>query len=231
MQAATGITAAAAARLGGPKNHSVRDVPVPDLEAVARVKGDSVTLYDAVHAAAMTRVNWDWDDMRIHLSPAMKSAFPSLAGRQAPGTKIALADFVWTVLEGRELPAGLTVATLTTNKYDMRAANLTLIPDKGRGQKPPADTRADPSVVGDIGMEFLPRGVSVSKDRAANIFLIKAGGDTKKFGFKSPEAAQDVFRAKVLPFLHAVNPNFAPDNAHFQRLSADYARVRAELLS
>jgi hypothetical protein len=82
--------------IGGPKNLSTREVNFPQYNAVARIKGEYVTIYDDTYKEALKNVNWDSEDTRIHLSPAMKNAFPVL--KEYLKKKIILAEFVFWVL-------------------------------------------------------------------------------------------------------------------------------------
>ncbi len=211
-------------QLGGPKHLDATDIMEPGHMAYIRKKGSYTTVYDSKHAAQLANVNWDTDDLRIHISPKLKSYFPLLDSYQ--GKKIMLADFVYWILEGKTIPEGMTVATINLIRHDVRASNLILVPNNGRGQKPPGDTRPDSNLVGDLGMEYLPRGVSIVRDKANWMYLIKIKGvNDKKLSFKK-ENAKEVF-GKVLVYLREMKADFDEENQRYQELSRTYYAIKA----
>jgi hypothetical protein len=224
------MTTAVCAHIGGPKNLTISEVAIPEYNAVARVKGTSITVYDGKYKDAMKAVNWDSDDMRIHISPAIKKSFPILSSYTKK--KILLAEFVYWVLDGKQIPDDMTVATVNYSKYDVRGANLVLISDTGRGQKPPASNIVDRNLVGDIGMEFYPRGVTVSMNSNSHIFLVKTSGTAdKKFIFRDPSSAKDVFFEKVLPILMEADVNFESNNSYYQTICTQYRNILNKITS
>lgn len=210
-----------AIKAGGPKHLPSMDVSLHGCSI--RKKGDYTTVYDTKHAAQLAKVNWDADDLRIHISPKLKTVFPLLESYQ--GKKIMLADFVYWILEGNTIPEGMTVATVNLIRHDVRASNLMLVANNGRGQKPPGDTRPDPNLVGDLGMEFLPRGVSIVKDRSYWMFLVKIKGLTDKKFNCNKENAKEVF-SKVIAYLRQHNPGFQEENDKYQELSRSFYAIK-----
>lgn len=225
LMAAQSMTDEDVACLGGPKNLAADEVYVQELDAVMRIKGQGAVLYDASMADQMKHLNWESDDLRVHVSPKTRELFPSVG--PACG-RIKLPDFVFQHIAGRAIPPDMMVASVNMQRTDVRMENLTLLPDTGRGQKPPKDTRFDAGIVGDLGMEYMPKGVTISKDRKVHNFTVKLADQTRRFSFASPEQAARVFNEGVLPHIRSLVPDFDSLNAVYQRLCQEYALAVAK---
>lgn len=227
---ATNMQPERVAKLGGSKNLAINEVAFPELNVMVRTKGNSYTISDFDFHEQMRHLNYESDDWRIFIHAAMAQHFPLLT--QDSG-RIQLGEFIWRFIAGRELPAGMTVAPINMIKHDVRLENLVLMPDNGRGgQKKPATTAFNKDTVGGVEFDFMPKGLTVSKDRGAHIFIVKYGEgakSTKKFSFKDAVQGEKVFREQVLPFMRANFEDFDVRNALYQRLSKEAAQIAAAM--
>lgn len=210
-------------------NLASNEVPMPQYNAIARMKGKFFVMYDASMFESMKHLNWESDDPRINITPALAAKFPRL---NRTSGRIKLADFVWSVIAGRELPDGMMAASVNFERRDVRLENLVLLPDLGRGQKGPKSTMFNADLVGELSMRFMPKGLTVSKNGpTAHMFVVKYmdveydDAQIKKFSFKNPVQAEQIFRDKVLPFLHTVIEDFNEHNTPYQRLCNEYHDV------
>ena len=198
---------------------------------VARVKGTTLTLYDARYEPALAELNWDTP--RVHIPKALERKYPGVA-------RMLLSHFVWTVLAGRAVPEGCSVAHINGKAFDVRLENLAIRP----GAKAPRSIETDLTMPADAarqtGMRFLPRGMSVNQtkvmlNQAAGLHAGEHGADAKGLWKASINAARSnvaelVLRGiRVLRDTHS-DAKFDEDNARYQRLLGGYADCCAELL-
>lgn len=208
-------------QLGGPKNIEYTVTSRGDV--CVRHKDHTPTVYDKLYEEALGLLNWDHDDMRIHISPAVAAAFPELANKFPGAKKVLLPAFVYHILEGHEVIPDHCVVPFNNIRHDVRVANLMYVPGTSKNYKPP-QSLAPPEGV-DIGMEYLPRGVTVTKDKERRwIFVTKLGGKTTRAYFTS-DNTKAVFEASVLPLLRAHDPDFDVNNARYQRMVAEFYGV------
>lgn len=216
------ITPQQAAALGGPKDQVVtlsgpasskeREGATPPSNIIIREKSSSkgevlLTLLDAKYLSIWERknekgaslVNWDASDQRIHVYPELCRAFPKIKQVFGDVTKISLGEFVYHVLEGNPRRADHTIVPMNQQRNDVRAANLEELPGIGKNYK--ASTVVPPPGV-DIGMPYVPRGVSISMDRSAFLFSVSTADKKRKVGFTVHNAAKR-FASEVLPLLQA----------------------------
>ena len=204
--------------VSGPQNHARHDVATHDV-AVRRCEG-VVTMFDAKHAGALQDVKWDVSDMRVHISPKILAAFPTIATIFPGKKKIFLSELIFHVLEHRPILPGHCIVPYNQIKNDVRMENLQLLPGEAKNYKRPATFV--PIEGYDIGAEYLPKGVVMSVDRGIAMFVVKCAGVMKKFGVNSAADARGVFTNKVVPLLTAADPDFAENNAKYQRLLHTY---------
>ena len=191
---------------------------VPHGEAtVARVFDDPdkrPTLFDQRHEAALAPLSWDPSDLRINVNPAVTASFPRVAELFPGVKKVPLAAFVYHVLEGNEVLPGRVLEPFNTIRSDVRAANLLYVEaDAKLGGKPPASLEPPTGV--DIGMKYLPRGVTIGKERNRLVFIVRPA--MKRTAFRRAEAKR-VFETSVLPKLREVDPDFDEKNARYQTM-------------
>ena len=214
---------------------SVRD-PAGLAGVVARVKGATLTLYDARFEHALGELNWETDGVpRVHIPKALERKYPGVHG-----ARMLLSHFVWTVLAGRAVPEGCSVAHINGKAFDVRLENLAIRP----GAKAPRSIETDLTMPADAarqtGMRFLPRGMSVNQtkvmlNQAAGLHAGEHGADAKGLWKASINAARSnvaelVLRGiRVLRDTHS-DAKFDEDNARYQRLLGGYADCCAELL-
>lgn len=84
----------------GSPNIDFREVAIPDMAAVARVKGDETVLYDAESATVLKELNWECGDLRAFVTPALRAAYPCLGAAR----RIKLPELVFEALAGRAVP-------------------------------------------------------------------------------------------------------------------------------
>lgn len=206
--------------VSGPVRIDISEVHVQGLDATWRIKGAGKTLIDTKLDPQLSQINWECsENLRLLITAAMRAQYPCL--ESAPD-RMSLPEFIFRVFVGREVPQGMAVAAINYMRCDVRTANLELIVDNGRGQKS-RSLRVDAAVMGDLGMEFLPRGLAVSKDGAGYFFHTKVGsGKRKQFGFRSAEQAVAVFNRDVVPYMRAAVPDFDAANTVYQRLCKEY---------
>lgn len=212
-------------KIGGSKHLAFKDIIIAEMDVVVRLKGKHATVFDMKYADAIKDVNFESEDFRIPVTPAVRTAFPDLP---TDVKRIKVHEFVYAVLGGNVIPEGWLVGCYNMIRFDLREANLILLKDNGAGQRTPKDTRLDASIVGDLGMTYTPRNMTLAKGSTCYSFAVKCKDDkVKKFAFSSPATAPEVFVDKVLPFMRAEDAEFDMNNEKFQRLSAEYGMAKA----
>ena len=212
---------------------SVRDPAGLD-GVVARVKGTTLTLYDARFEPALGELNWDANDsgtQRVHIPKALARKYPGV-------TRMLLTHFVWTVLAGRTVPEGCSIAHLNGKVQDVRLENLLIVP----GDKAPRSIESDVRTPAGVPSadRFLPRGMTINKtkvmlNQVAGLRAGEHGADAAGLWKSSINAARSnipelVRRAvKVLRDTHG-DAKFNEDNAMYQRLLGEFTDCCAELL-
>ena len=191
--------------------------PVPHgPNAFALERAGKRTIFDVNHAPALRDLTWDAEDLRVHVTPAVAEAYPSLP-QLFPGVrKVPLPAFVYHVLENRPVLPGHALVPFNNIRGDVRMANLMYVEGEGKAHKVPASL-APPEGV-DIGMRYLPRGVAVGRERKKMVFIIKPA--MKRVAFKRDDARR-VFEANVLPVLREADPNFDAMNQRYQAMVED----------
>jgi len=211
----------------GPRELASTDVFVDALDAVVRRKGDyKPVLYDVKHAAALKHVNWDAEDLRIHLSPSVKNMFPAIGKTFGNDIKkISLPEFVYHILDGNPVMEDHCIITKNQTRQDVRADNLMYVPGSSKNFKPPASLQP-PFPIED--MPYLPRGVSMSLDTPyadgslAYIFVVNTGSSKMRVRTKCTDARK-VFAAKVVPLLGGID--------QFQAKYKEYVKLVNEYMS
>lgn len=233
-----GIPVMQAATLGGPMNQPVTlIVPVQVLdrapEYVVRWKSDAkgertfvvldakyTNVWEMVNSKGAPLVNWDAHDQRMHVYPELRDRFPLIGRILGDVSKFLLSEFVFHVLEGNPKHAGHVVVAFNQQRNDVRAANLLELPGEAKNYKAATVTPPDGM---DIGMPYLPRGVSISADRSAYLFVVST--DKKhKIGFRADTAAKK-FKAEVLPMLYAHHGGeeaWNSRNMMYQKITKEY---------
>lgn len=211
----------------GPRHLSATDVLYEADAAVVRTKGESRTLYDAKHARALASVNWEEIDTRVHISPAVERAFPTLRRHfPAPAKKLLLSELIYHVLEGNPVVADHCLVPRNRVKHDVRMRNIELLPGIGKNYKPAA-TRVAPDGV-DIGYKYLPPNVGLSRIDAIRVnATISQLGPIKRATLNvsgsnadgTPRTYMSEFRTKVVPLLR---PDFEATHAVYTQLVDDY---------
>lgn len=186
------------------------DIYVPEDDIYVRLKGinDAGVVFDTKHAAALAKVNWDADDLRIHVSPKLISQFPSILQKLPKLKKINLKEFVFVILEGNApiLPTQILVPYNCVSN-DVRAANIKCITGSYRSYKP--SNMLLPNTM-NIGFKYLPKGVKLTTDSVFSnnketkyIFVVTPEGqNVKKISFRIREA-KNTFMNSVVPLLQA----------------------------
>ena len=203
------------------------NVPIPSLNAFIF---DEKYLIDDVYVVDMIQkidgayvVHLDGIQLdRIHVTSALKIAFPIIEYTFGDQTKILVLDFAFHVLHGHAVRDGFVVVPINQQSTDLRAANLVLLPGNDRRLYRGTD------IVPRDGLRiggFLPRSVTIitSTEPGQYKFKISAGGGEprKVVGFETTQAAQ-VFREKVVPLLLANDADFAANDVVYQALCASY---------
>lgn len=116
---------------------------VPD--TVARIKGDTMTLYDANMHSQLSSLNWE------------------TSGSVPRYKKRSLISYIWTDIMKRTIPEGHIVAQFSCDGYDVRKANLYILERTMAFRVNPNEWVVPDGV--DIGMHFLPRGIMVNSSK------------------------------------------------------------------
>ena len=223
---------------GGPKSVPVSFLSNRDLDAVASFKGDEPHpfVWDAKHNSVLERLTVDKDG-RIHLSEPTRNL---LNLHWWPMSKIHLYDVVYHVLENNPVTPGFTVVPYNQIKRDVRYENLVYVRGEPKNYKPPTPVQIRANV--DIGMPFLPRGVTIFRPdaerqptrfefhvRVPMSFLPENGSAPPNSREVRPikrvaytDNARTVFDNTVLPSLRDADPQFDAKNAKYQRLIEEY---------
>lgn len=172
------------------------------------------TLFDQRHEAALAPLSWDPNDLRINVSPSVTATFPRVTELFPGAKKLPLAAFVYHVLEGNDVLPGRVLEPFNSIRTDVRAANLLYVESDAKlGGKPP--TSLEPPAGVNIGMKYLPRGVTIGKERNRLAFIVRPA--MKRVAFRRAEAKR-VFETSVLPKLREADPEFDEKNARYQTL-------------
>ena len=224
----------------GPANLQLRDVPSPNgmPGVVARIKGRTLTLFDARFAAELGELNWEVGadnkrtPPRIKLSSAMSHRYPGID----PKSKVGLAEFVWTQLAGRPLPPGRVVATISCFALDVRLENLQIIEGTAAYRIVEGEWVVPDGIA--LSSRFLPRGVTVNKtkvmvNRAARLRPNEHGANTNglwKMSINRGGTNVAELLAKATAVLRATHEAFDAQDALYQRLMAEYIDACSLLL-
>lgn len=203
-------------------------------------------VWDIKHHDALRDLTIDRGDLRIHLTTPLRQRF-GLDTTRFPGRKMHAFDLVYHVLENQPARPGFVVVPYNQIKRDLRVANLCYVRGESKNFKPSTPVQ-EPSPV-DIGMPFLPRGVSVFfPDAATNpdrfefhvrptkSFLRTDGAPPaeaadkkpKRFtAYKSNGNAKRVFDNVVQPLLREADPEYPQKNAAYQKLLVEYHALAA----
>ena len=211
--------------VAGSRDHPYQDVPCPGglVGVTARIKNNTVTLYDSVLDDVLIDLNWETDGFRL------------IAAR--PTDRHKLAEFVWAKLHpGTALPVGCTVTSFDGRQLDVRGANLRIVRApavKGGCFDLPKDLDGRPL---DIGMRFMPRGISWSGTKVLITKIAFEGGDrdvgkqTLTVSKKRPMRETIVAAIDIVKnAMTAAGRSFDDDNAVYQRLLGEYIDACAAL--
>jgi hypothetical protein len=198
----------------GAPNAGWRDVVAPHgLDGVVgRIKGRTLTLYDERYRDRLGTFNWDVD------------------GSAPRANKVPLASLVWTELAGRTVLDGHVVAAISRRAYDVRLENLELVAGR-QGYRGTDDDWLVPHDV-DIGMRFLPKGVTVNKSKitisqAGRLRPGEHGADHSGKWAKTVSANRDNIKALIadaivcLKSTHGLQ-EFDASNVTYQRLLGEH---------
>ena len=201
----------------GPANLAWRDVSFKK-DIIARIKGETVTLYDACYRDKLGPMNWDVDASAPRVS------------------KVPLASYVWNVLAKREIPDGHVVGAVSRRAFDVRLENLELVPGK-QGYRGVDNDWVVPEGV-DIGMRFLPKGVTVNNSK---VMISQAGrlrpdehgadktGKWSKSVSKSRDNVQKLI-SEAIDCLKKTHDDFDASNVSYQRLLGEHIDSLSTLL-
>lgn len=211
----------------GPANMATNEIFVAALNAIKRTKGESVTMYDARFVEELKEINWDTGDgaPRVKIPSTLVSKYPDFER----GT---LMTFIWTQLLKKDIPEGHVVGPFTCDTYDVREENIQLIQGKAAFRITP-DEWVIPEDV-DIGMQFLPRGITVNKvkvmiNQAGQLRPGEFGADAKGRWAKTITGKSTVAilidaAIKILIDTHGPN-EFNERNDKYQKLMKTYRDV------
>ena len=211
----------------GPANMATNEIFVAALNAIKRTKGESVTMYDARFVEELKEINWDTGDgaPRVKIPSTLVSKYPDFER----GT---LMTFIWTQLLKKDIPEGHVVGPFTCDTYDVREENIQLIQGKAAFRITP-DEWVIPEDV-DIGMQFLPRGITVNKvkvmiNQAGQLRPGEFGADAKGKWAKTITGKSTVAilinaAIKILTDTHGQN-EFNERNDKYQKLMATYRGI------
>ena len=226
--------------MGGPREVNPKMIVFDDLEAVACFKGDegdASFVWDLKHHSALESVTIDRTDMRIHLSQPVRTRFNLGWWSYA---KISAQEFVYHALEGNPTIEGYVVVPYDQTQKDIRVANLMYVRGQGKNFKPatPVPLRSH----FDVGLPFLPRGVSIYQSnpreqpnrfefhvRPPTSFLRLDGSLPPGSSNNHPRkitayahTSREVFRNTVVPLLVEADPEFEHKNDKYQRLLVEF---------
>jgi hypothetical protein len=141
----------------GPANLSTNEVFMPNINAIKRFKGETMTMYDACFAEQFKELNWDVDGSpRIKIPSNLQVKYPEF-------TRGSLMNFIWTQLLKKTVPEGYVVVPFSCDTFDVRKENMHLI-EGTAAYRVTHDEWVVPEDV-NIGMEFLPHGITVNKSK------------------------------------------------------------------
>lgn len=200
---------------------------------VARVKNGTVTLYDACFKEALENVNWDVSGK----GPVVALPSTSIGG---PTSKQDLALYIWTRLKGMApLRDGESLIPVNYQRFDVRLDNLMLVDCPGTSFRPPKNLTPPDGV--DVGMRFLPKGVSLSGQR---VLINQAAGlrptefegvdekGTMKLSFcrkTDTDISDTVARAVAIIRKSGAGRDFDASNAKYQRLLGEFVDTSLKL--
>ena len=209
----------------GAPNLEVQDVPVPDDERyVARIKGETVTLFDADFADDLVEINWE-----------VGAAGPQVKKKNMP--KKGLGEHVWCELAGRDIPPGYVLHNVDGQLYDVRIENLEVIETSKVVAKKTCDALIQVPDGVDIGMRYLPMGVTVNGTKV-QVTKGLAQPNLESGGWsKSCASTADAKRKRECIFkaIRAIEEKqgaeaFRAENATYQRLRGEYDDIRARVM-
>ena len=206
--------AGSAAPAGGPKTKEYRDIDLPSLDAVMRIKGDDVFLFDARHKRALADINFDvtWkaDGKTIARYGVDKK------------TKLNLSDFVFRVLEENAVPDGHSVVNYSKITRDVRMENLLV--RQGTNKIGRVSSSRTPEAVRDIvGADYIPLGVKIENNSRGTDFKLDWNERAKKFAKIKTHAD---YESKVIAMLRQWYSDdgldFDAEHAKFVKLISSY---------
>lgn len=190
----------------GPSNLDRADYIQENTSVCVRSKGDCKVVFDAKYTKALENVNWDSEDMRIHIHAQLTTEFPTLKLKYPSLKKIHLMEFIYTILEGNDvLPPTQCLIPYNNIRQDVRVANIEVATGTYRNFKPCLFLTPPPGI--DIGMPYLPKNVRMTTDgvypdqSTKHVFVVNCG-KLCKVTTKSGDA-KDTFEKKVVKLLAA----------------------------
>lgn len=189
--------------LHGPKELARIDALTGNPQISVRTKGDCTVVYDTKHGLSLSDVNWDSQDLRIHIHKGLTVRWPSLATKHPSAKKIHLMYFVYTILENKDVPVGHCLIPYNTMQCDVRIENIQTVPGDYRNNKPSSRILPDGIC---IGLKYLPKNVVMTTDscypdnEVKYVFAVMTEGKVKKFTTRARDA-QAIFNKSVAPLL------------------------------
>ena len=192
---------------------------------------DRKYIFDNVHLAKMTQVIQDGAFFldgnqrdRLHVSDALKDAFPRIKAVLGDPFKILMPDFAYYILQGNDLRDGHVAVAINQQVNDLRAANLVLMPGEDRKLYRGTDVvPRDGISIGD--KKYLPRSVTIIKAAGPGKYqfrIMMLGMQARKLISFDASRAANVFRSQVVPILIANAPDFRESDVKYQELCASY---------
>jgi hypothetical protein len=212
---------------------SKRLVDIPEIDAIAIVKGDTFVLFDRVHADVVHRLpELDCSSFSFFISPQLRDVFPRFDfGKLTSSKKILAKDLMWYVVMGKPVVEGHCVVPLDGEQCDVREENLTLLPGTSKNYKSTNVVPVPRRFSDHVGSRFWPKGVvlsnpSGSKMSKSPLFFNVKVSDKQIRPTCSDDTVVKVYAEKVLPFLVNEIPNFETVNSKYQKLLGQYVDYR-----
>jgi len=202
--------------------------------AISRVKGTTMTFYDACFANELEILNWEIDGgaPRIKIPKMYKDKYPNFSVG-------SLASFIWTQLLKRDIPEGWIVSTVSCQSFDVREANLKLL-NRTMAYRVTHDEWVVPDEIKEtFRFQFLPRGITINKgkvmlNQAAELRPDEHGANAKGLWNKSPGPTCPLVKAidmaiNILEATHG-KKEFKKMNDLYQELTKSYLVACAQAL-
>lgn len=220
----------------GPLNVEQRFVDLPDFNAVAIVKKEFVVLFDRQYTEIVRNLpSLEIDNKKVcrfAKSPLLSRAFPGFdlntISDSEDKNKIVAKELVWGAFFRRPIPNGFCITPKNYQQYDLREANLQLLPGKGSNFQAPGTFKVSSEY--DIGMRFWPKGVTLINTEKTKEFSVKFEGQKTKPTWEK-RGAINVFKSSVIPWLKEKDPLWDANNDEYQLLIGQYMDIVEMLIN